>query len=245
MKRAKKEPSIFRQELRRDWNTFKSLDRNKKLQFLWDYYRWKILVSAFIIVTVVTFAGMLWEGQKPRRLRVCVVLNNDADCSGWFRQFTQDLKSDGKPGKVDVNLDQPFDYDNQYYYVQELEVMTTVSSRRMDLAICGPDMYSYLLAINACMPLDEALPDSLSASLIKNGKLVYDTANLTQDEHGNVNPADGIDGYYAVDLSGTSFYDAYNQPADEKEQEPLYAVVISNTEHMEDCRELLDALLKK
>ncbi|HCT92578.1 MAG TPA: hypothetical protein DF613_14545 [Lachnospiraceae bacterium] len=243
MKKSKKEPSVFRQELHRDWNTFKSLDGKKKLRFLWDYYRWKILVSVFVIITVVSFANILWEGQRPCRLRVCVVLNNDADCSGWFHRFAQDLKADGKPGKVDINLDQPFDYDNQYYYVQELEVMTTVSSRRMDLAVCGPDMYSYLLAINACMPLDEALPDSLFAVLMKNGKLVYSTANLTQNEHGNVNPADGIDGYYAVDLSGTAFYDTYNQPAEGKEQEPLYAVIISNTEHMEDCETLLNALL--
>ena len=33
-----KEPSIFRQELKRDWNTFKSLKGTKKLGFLWDYY---------------------------------------------------------------------------------------------------------------------------------------------------------------------------------------------------------------
>lgn len=245
MKKSRKEPSIFRQELRRDWNTFKSLNWKKKLQFLWDYYRWKILVSVFALATVVSFAHMLWEGQNPRRLQVCVVLNNDADCSGWFHQFARELKADGKPGKVDINLDQPFDYDDQYYYVQELEVMTTVSSGRMDLAVCGPDMYSYLLALNACMPLDGALTGSLSASLLESGKLVYDTANLTQDEQGNVNPADGIEGYYAVDLSGTAFYDAYNQPSDEKEQEPLYAVIISNTEHMDDCEALLQALLEK
>ena len=245
MKKKKKEPSIFRQEIRRDWHTFKSLDPKGKLQFLWDYYRWKILVIVFSVITVATFTGMLWEGQKPRRLQVCVVLNNDGSCESWFRRFTQDLTSDGKPGKVDINLDQTFDYDNQYYYVQELEVMTTVSSGRMDFAVCGPDMYSYLLAINACTPLDKALPDTTVASLMEKGKLVFDTANLTQDEQGNVNPADGIDGYYAVDLSETVFYDTYNQPTDEKEQEPLYAVIISNTEHMEDCERLLDALLEK
>ena len=174
-----------------------------------------------------------------------MVLNNDAACGPWFSRFTDELKSDGKPGKVDVNLDQPFDYDDQYYYVQELEVMTTVSSRRMDIAICGPDMYSYLLAINACMPLDKGLSPSLAGSLAENGKLVFDTANLTQDKQGNVNPADGIDGYYAADLSGTAFYDTYNQPKDGEEQEPLYAVIISNTDHMEDCEALLRAILKK
>ena len=183
---------------------------------------------------------MLYEGQKPCRLRVCVVLNTEDDCSRWFRQFTEELTADEKPGMVDVNLDQPFDYDNRYYYVQEIEVMTTVSSGRMDVAVCGKDMYSYLLALNACMTLDDTLSDDLLSSLSDRGKLVYDTANLTQDENGNVNPEDGIDGYYAIDLSGSEFYELYNQTEDE--QEPLYAVIISNTEHFEDCETLLRAL---
>ena len=239
MKMTKKN-SVFLQELRRDWNTLKGLHGKKKLEFLWDYYKWRAIVAIFAILTICTFANMLYEGQKPCRLRVCVVLNTEDDCSRWFRQVTKELTADEKPGMVDVNLDQPFDYDNRYYYVQEIEVMTTVSSGRMDVAVCGKDMYSYLLALNACMTLDDTLSDDLLSSLSDRGKLVYDTANLTQDENGNVNPEDGIDGYYAIDLSGSEFYELYNQTEDE--QEPLYAVIISNTEHFEDCETLLRAL---
>lgn len=239
MKKNKKS-SVFLLELRRDWNTLKNLHGRKKLEFLWDYYKWHTVAVIFALVTICTFANMLYEGQKPCRLRACVVLNTEDDCSQWFRQFTEELTADGKPGMVDVNLDQPFDYDNRYYYVQEIEVMTTVSSGRMDVAVCGKDMYSYLLALNACMPLDETLSDDLLSSLSDSGKLVYDTANLTQDENGNVNPEDGIDGYYAIDLSGSEFYELYNQTGDE--EEPLYAVIISNTEHFEDCEALLKAL---
>lgn len=240
MKKKSKTPSVFRQELRRDWNTFKSLSGKERLQFIWDYYRWRIVTCLFAVFIICAFAHMFWEGQKPCRLRVCVVLNTEDDCSPWFRSFTKELQSDGKPGLVDINQDQPFDYDNRYYYVQEIEVMTTVSSRRMDVAICGEDMYSYLLALNACLPLDEGLSDDLSAAFMEHGKLVYDTANLTIDEHGKVNPEDGIDGYYAVDLTGTEFETMYNQT--ENEDEPLYAVVISNTDHLEDCEALLEAL---
>lgn len=236
-----KQNSIFVQEMHRNFNTFKSLHGKKRLQFIWDYYKWRIIVIVFSIVTVCTFVSMLYEGQKPCRLQACVVLNTEDDCSRWFDKFTEELTSDGKPGKVDINLDQPFDYDNKYYYVQELEVMTTVSSMRMDIAVCGKDMYSYLLALNACLPLDEALSKDLVDSLSDNKKLVYDTANLKIDKNGNVNPDDGIDGYYAVDLSGTEFDNLYNQT--EEGKEPLYAVIISNTEHLEDCEKLLRALI--
>ncbi len=241
MKKKKKPESAFLKELRRDLQTLKSLPFKKKLVFFWDYYKWPAITAAFILITICTFAHMFYEGQKPCRLRVCVVLNTDDNCSPWFEPFVKELQADGKPGAVDINLDQPFDYDNKYYYVQEIEVMTTISSGRMDIAVCGPDMYSYVLALNACLPLDSSLSPELSSSLMESGKLVYDTAGLTIDEHGNTNPADGIDGYYAVDLSGTEFYDLYNKAKDGIE-EPLYAVIISNTEHLEDCEALLKAL---
>lgn len=236
-----KKPSRLRLELIRDWNTLKSLSGKKKLEFLWDYYKWPVTVCISAIIVIAVFAHILWEGQRPCRLRACVVLNTEDDCSFWFYQFTEELKSDGKPGDVDINLDQPFDYNNRYYYVQEMEVRTTISSQRMDIAICGEDMYRYLLALNACLPLDQALSDELATLLSGSDRLIYDTAKLTEDEHGQVNPDDGIDGYYAVDLTNTEFDNLYNQTEDGNE--PLYAVIISNTEHLDDCEALLRALV--
>lgn len=236
-----KNTSSLRAELGQDLDTLKRLDTRGKLQFLWDYYRWRILVCVCVVVIVGMFAHMLWEGQKPRRLRVCVVLNTEDDCGAWFRKFTQELKSDGKEGDIDVNQDQPFDYDNRYYYLYEVEVMTTISSKRMDVAICGADMYRYLLALNACLPLDTALSEDLVSYLSEKEMLCFDTANLTEDENGDVDFADGIDGYFAINLSGTEFEKTYNQTNEKKE--PLYAVVIANTEHLEDSEALIRALV--
>ncbi len=236
-----KNTSSLRAELRQDLDTLKRLDTRGKLQFLWDYYRWRILVCVCVVVIVGMFTHMLWEGQRPCRLRVCVVLNTEDDCSVWFRKFAQELESDGKEGDVDVNQDQPFDYDNRYYYLYEVEVMTTISSKRMDVAICGADMYRYLLALNACLPLDTALSEDLVSYLSTHEMLCYDTANLTEDENGNVDFADGIDGYFAVNLSGTEFEKTYNQTKEKKE--PLYAVIIANTQHLADSVALIEALV--
>lgn len=225
------------ESLRHDLDTLKTLDTRQKLQFLWDYYKWYVISAVCVLLIAGTFAHMLWEGQKPCRLRVCVVLNTEDDCGSWFRAFAQELKADGKSGDIDVNLDQPFDYDNRYSYLYEIEVMTTISSQRMDIAVCGADMYRYLLALNACLSLDTALSGDLASYLSAQGMLCYDTANLTEDENGAVNLEDGIDGYFAIDLSGTEFYETYNQS-----KEPLYAVIISNTAHLEDCEKLLRAL---
>lgn len=238
--RVKKQPSFFHRELVRDWNTLKSLDGGKrKAEFIWDYYKIPILFGLTLILTAAIFAHMIWEGQKPCRLRVCAVLNSDESCLDWFRNFETELQEDGIPGTVDLNEDQPFDYSSSYYYLYEIEVMTTISSQRMDAAVCGADMYSYLLALNACLSLEETLPEELFATLFDAGMLDYNTANLTVDEEGNTDPGDGIPGYYAVNLSGTAFAEAYDQPG-----APLYAVIISNTEHRSDAVALIRALVQ-
>lgn len=234
----------FLHNVKRDWAIMRSLHGKKLISHIWYYYKFRIIVAAFSIVAVCVIAGIIKEGQEPCRLRVCVVLNTDDYCQDWFRDFTKELAADGNPDKVDVNYDQPFDYDNMYYYVMEMEVMTTVASQRMDVAVCGEDMYSYLLALNACMPLDQALPADLLDQV--SDRLVYSTANLKIDEDGNTDPSDGIDGYFALDLEGTDFETRYNQPGrfDEEDPGPLYAVVISNTDHQEDSFALLRALTR-
>lgn len=240
-KKAKKHSSFFSERSKENWNTFKRLRGKKRIIFIWDYYKLPIVLIATLLLVVGIFAHMLWEGQKPCRLRVCVVLNTDEYCDSWFQKFEKELKKDGKSGDVDVNQDQPFDYDNQYYYLHELEVMTTISSGRMDVAICNADMYEYLLAINACLPLEEGLPKELYSTLSERNMIDHNTANLQMDEYGNIDPSDGIDGDYAVELTDTEFAKKYDQT---DENEPLYAVIISNTEHLEDSVTLIRKISK-
>lgn len=221
----------------------KSLHGMKKLEYIWDYYRYRIAAAIAILIITVTTINMLVEGRRHYRLDICAVLNTEDDCSSWFKDFEKSLTADGG-GRIRVNYDQPFDYDNRYYYVQELEVMTTVSSYRMDAAVCNGDMYSYLLAINACARLDEVLDPETFNTLTASGAIKEDTAALQADENGKVDPADGIPGYYGVDLTETAFGQTYNKPADGSGPEPLYAVIISNTDNMPDAVTLIRELIK-
>ncbi len=246
MMKKKKETSIFRQELRRDWNTFKRLGMKDKIQFLFDYYKWYILAFIAAILILVTLGNILWQGQKPYRLRVCAVLNNDeTDCSVWFKNFEKELKKDGKSGDLDLNQDQPFDYDNSYYYVQEMEVMSTVSSQRMDVAICGPDLYNYLLALNACLSLDQAFDSATFEQLKDSGILLEDTANLQMQKDGTVDESKGIKGYFAIDITDTEFGKFHNRDAEADKDgniPHLYAIIIRNTEHLDDSLKLINAI---
>ena len=226
-------------DTRRNINTLKSLHGKKRAEHIWIYYRYYILAAAFAIFVVILFTKLLIDGQRDYRLRVCVVLDNEYSCGSWFDDFEADLTSDEIGGQIDVNEDQPFDYDNTYYYVMELEVMSTISSYRMDIAICGPDMFSYLLALDACLPLDTALPEDLYADLDAEGRIVYETAGLQIQDDGSIDDSGAKDGYFAVDLTGTDFYEEYGVNDDGN---PLYAVIISNTEATDDCITLIRSL---
>ena len=229
-KNTQKNESVFMQEVKRDIATFRRLHGRQRLAFVWDYFRWKILAAIVIIIVVVTFARLLWNGQRPYRLRVCVVLNNSEYCDDWFDSFEEKLKSDEKKGDIDVNQDQPFDYHNKYYYIQELEVQSTIASGRMDVAVCGPDMYEYLLAINACMPLNTVLPEDLTDQLKKSGQLKYDRAGLKYNPDGTINEEDAVDGYFSVDISDTAFGKKYNGGQELDEGEEIWVEVLSEQE---------------
>lgn len=229
------EPSVFRQEILRDINTFKRLDGRRRLQFVFDYYKWKILGFLTALICVIMAVNLLWQGQKPCRLRVCAVLNTNESCAEWFDAFYRELSSDGNTDPVELDEDQPFDYDNMYYYVQEAEVMAKVSSQRMDAAVCGPDMYSYLLSVGACADLDTLDFDTALA--------VYSTAGIKYDRAGHEDRSGAKDGFYALDISGTAFGLKYNTTQDpDQAPEPLYFVIISNTRHLPDCLKLAEAI---
>ena len=249
----KKEDSIFIQEIKRDIATFRRVHGKRRLIYIYDYYRWKILAAIIVVVCLFTAANLLLHGQRPVCLRVCVVLNNEDYCTDWFSAFTKELKSDGNNAAVDVNQDQPFDYDSPYYNLHELEVMTTVSSQRMDAAVCGPDMYSYLLSLSALYDLSELASDELFAKWQEQGLPVTGTAGIHINKDGSEDRSNAVDGIYALDISGTAFGQKYNKQEealngspdlDGSPDQPLYFCIISNTTHLDDALKLAEEISK-
>lgn len=245
--KRKKEDSVFIQEVKRDISTFRRLDGKRRLKYIYDYFRWKILVAFVVIICLCVAGHMLWQGQRPVRLRACVVLNNEDYCTDWFSAFTKKLQSDGNTAAVEVNQDQPFDYDSPYYNLHELEVMTSVSSMRMDAAVCGPDMYDYLLSLAAVHDLREIAPEELYAAWEAQGLPVTSTAGIKINKDGSEDRSDAKEGVFALDLSGTAFGKKYNVQEDATEDEPaepLYFCIISNTTHLEDALVLAEEISK-
>ncbi len=214
----KKEESAFMRDRRQELETIRRLHGFKKLEHIWIYYKARIFVICFSVFVIFTFANMLWEGQKPCRLRVCAVLESGISCEDWFENFYNRLKEDGKKGEVLLDEDFLFDSDNSYIRFMEVELMSMVSSQRIDAAVCGKDMYEYLLSLNACMALDELFDGEKPRNPVL-------AASQGRGEKG-------------VDISGTAFAKKYNQGA----YGPLYVIVISNTEHKDDAKKLLEEI---
>ncbi len=229
MKKVKEE-SAFVRDRKQEIATIMSLHGFKRLEHIWIYYRARIFVTCFVIFVIYTFANMLWEGQKPCRLRVCAVLEGTESCEEWFGGFYEELKKDGKTGEVILDEDFFYDAENSYIQMMQAELMAMVSAQRLDVAVCGKDMYEYLLSINACMEMDELWgPDKPSEMVFAEG----------EPAQGEGKPA--VKGDYAAVLTGSAFSKKYNSQA----EGPLYAVVISNTEHIDDAKSLLKAIMVK
>jgi len=226
--KPQKEESPFIRDRRQELATILELHGWKRVEHIWIYYRTRIFVIIFTAIVVVSFAHMLWEGQKPCRLRVCAVLESGISCEDWFDDFYNELKTDGKSGALSLNEDQPFDRDNSYIEVMEMEIMALVSSGRMDVAVCGEDLYSYLLSINACMDMGKVWSDDKTTRFL-----------FAEGEAGATPETPGVTGKYAVDITNTPFAEKYNYG---EEGGKLYAVIISNTEHFEDAKKLVAAL---
>lgn len=205
-------------------------------------------MTVCILITVPTILSILWEGQKPCRLHVRILPDTVIDCKEWVSSFTDDLQSDGKPGTVEILFDQAFTRDNPYHQVQEMEILATISSKRLDAAVCSEDLFQYLLELNACLPLEQGLSGELYQTLLDSSQLVYRRAGTSADEASVTNKRDEtgrdrIGGYYAVDLSRSAFYAQYGPSVPESGgRPPLYLVILSNTEHLEDCAALVRAL---
>jgi len=237
------ERNTIREDLARDWETFRFLKGLARLEFIYDYYKWYILAILFIIYILISVTSLMIQGNRPKRLQVCVTLNADYDHSEeWFDIFTEELTSDGQPGLVEINNDQPFDYDNMYSYVQEMKIMTQVSSQLIDVAICNSDLYSYLLALNACASLDEVLPEDLYNELSEQGVILYETAGIHILEDGTEDTSDTVNCYFGIRMTDTNFARTYDENT---ENAPLYCVIIRNTAHMDDSIALIRALFEE
>jgi len=157
------------------------------------------------------------------------MLDTGESCEEWFDRFAEELKQDGKPGDVDLSEDRLFKYDDPYSSVMAAEIMATISSQRMDVAICGEDLYTYLLSLNACMDMDDVWSED------EKGNMVFVTS-----EAGATETEEGVTGEFALDLTGSAFAEKYNGG---KDGGPLYGVVISGTEHLEDACTFLESIL--
>lgn len=235
--KQKKEKSIFRQEMDRDFSTFQRLHGKKKIQFIFDYYKWYILAGIFCLLVILTFANIFYQGNKPYRIRTLAVLNTDANCKPWFDAFEEELTNHGKDGEISLNAEQPFSRKDMYFYVEQIEVQTSIANKRTDLVIGGKDLYQYVLMMKGCYPLDEVLEKKEVKRLKKEKRLLYSSAGLKENKDGSFDDSEAIKGYYAIDISNTAFGKKYN-----KSKKPLYAFLTSTNQNIKDSLVLLRKL---
>ena len=76
------------ERIREEWNAFRALPFAKKLEHIWLYYKWAILVAAAVVCVLVSIAGTVAENRKEVLISG-IFINNSTSQEG-YRHLTED-----------------------------------------------------------------------------------------------------------------------------------------------------------
>ena len=76
------------ERMREEWNAFKGLPFQKKLEHIWLYYKWVIIVSVAVICVFASIAGTVAENRKEVLISG-IFINNSTSQEG-YRHLAED-----------------------------------------------------------------------------------------------------------------------------------------------------------
>lgn len=83
------------------------MTRKQKLNYFWDYHKWKVIIPALVILFLVTFISAVIDEKKPTALLVAMV--NASDISditlAITEEYPEDMGIDTKNNPVRVEAD--------------------------------------------------------------------------------------------------------------------------------------------
>ena len=172
--------------------SFKELSFEKKLEYLWDYYKFHFL-GILLILALLIGSILIWkQNSKPD------ILNGYLLNTNWGDDMAKELLKDFADAKG-YDLDQGNAYFNSSVFIDTdikdqmstvayTKVMTDLDMKEIDFFFCNQEMFEYFGEKETFLNLTEHLPEEFLSKF--QDKLV--TTHI-YDENGNV-----IDTYVAA-----------------------------------------------
>jgi flagellar basal body-associated protein FliL len=214
--------------------TFKELSFKKKLEHIWEYYRWIILVLAVVVFACSSIFYSMFIKKKP--VNFAGVAFYDINLSD--EQYTAIENSLNEaleltyPDTVEIT---------DYYFIDDDVVFNNEMSQRFTMNLFAEELQVFVSDAESfedarsqgvVADLTEYYSDEQLAALDEQGRLLY----MKNDEDGTEKP-------YGIKVNESAIFsqcDLYSNS-----DEPAYAGIIPIKDHTDNAKAALDEIIKE
>lgn len=216
---------------------FRQLSPGKKLEYLWDYYKFHLL-GILILIGFIIGSILIWQqNSKP------VLLNGYLLNADWGDEQAQELLEEYASFGA-YNLDDYNAYFNSSVFIDTTikdqmstvaytKVMSDLDMKDIDFFFCNQEMFDYFGERETFLNLEKSMPEDLYQRFQE--QLI--TIEIF-DDNGNV-----TDSYVAgIDISNSPVLERLQQQRNLYEDGTIYFTVPYNSEHLEQVWNFLEFL---
>lgn len=198
--------------------TFKDLTTKKKLQFIWDYYKIHIIITAVIICSIFSIVKTM---RNNASYDLYVAYINVATSDGFTDSIDDisDLKTDNYTDLLIT--EDPQGQNLEYAYASSMKVMSAISAEKLDVVIADSYGVEYANQSDYLVDLNEFLGEE-DASLLPTlePNFLYDTSGKA----------------YAIDVSALSPFKEAGYT------DSVYLGIVASENHQSEKAQFLSAL---
>lgn len=174
--RKQEEKEERRQRWKREKEKIRGLHGTARLQYLWDYYRFLIVVLLAVVFVVAVVSQSL-KGMSTQSLLHVAALSVDpaADSEAMADDFASYIGGLQKNQSIDFDLSMAIvpGTDTQLEQVSEVKLQVKVSSGTADLILANEDALAYVQRAGFLKSLDGLLTEERARELEQAGDLIY------------------------------------------------------------------------
>lgn len=145
--------------------SFKELTFQKKILYIWDYYKWWFIIAAFLIVSAVILVPQILENKKDCVLYALFVNTQitDQTTTSLMDDFVEyaDIDLEGKRITLDPSLKINLKSADTLSMNSSQKMVALLGNKTMDLVIEDEDCYRHYASLGVFINLEEELPAEL------------------------------------------------------------------------------------
>ena len=156
------------ERIREEWAAFKALSFKKKLEHIWIYYKWYILVAAAVICVLVSILGTVANNQKETLISG-IFINNAAEPEGYacLTEGYWEYCGANPDQKVELVTGRSIDFEAETPSQQEAAAFMTVTcmiaAKTLDYIITDEASAAHFMEQEVVMDLRQLLPEEVLA----------------------------------------------------------------------------------